>query len=69
MRHAVRSSRFVSLCLLILSPLFAATAHAGAERQLVAAINDYRAHPQRCRDSLGPTRVLGTPPLRYAVFA
>lgn len=48
MRHAVRSSRLVSLCLLILSPLFAATAHAGAERQLVAAINDYRAHPQRC---------------------
>ncbi|WP_277758307.1 CAP domain-containing protein [Pseudomonas sp. A34-9] len=48
MRHAVRSSRFVSLCLLILSPLFAANAHAGAERQLVAAINDYRAHPQRC---------------------
>ncbi|WP_236181719.1 MULTISPECIES: CAP domain-containing protein [Pseudomonas] len=48
MRHAVRSSRFVSLCLLILSPLLAPSAHAGAERQLVAAINDYRAHPQRC---------------------
>ncbi|MBK5511531.1 CAP domain-containing protein [Pseudomonas sp. TH15] len=48
MRHAVRSSRLVLLCLLILSPLFAATAHAGSERQLVAAINDYRAHPQRC---------------------
>ncbi|MCU0091915.1 CAP domain-containing protein [Pseudomonas koreensis] len=48
MRHAVRSSRFVSLCLLILSPLLSPTAHAGAERQLVAAINDYRAHPQRC---------------------
>lgn len=48
MRHAVRSSRFVSLCLLILSPLFSLSAHAGAERQLVAAINDYRAHPQGC---------------------
>ena len=48
MRHAVRSSRFVSLCLLILSALFVETAQAGAERQLVAAINDYRAHPQRC---------------------
>ncbi|MGN8123373.1 CAP domain-containing protein [Pseudomonas sp. 22082] len=48
MRHAVRSSRFVSLCLLFLSPLLSPSAHAGAERQLVAAINDYRAHPQRC---------------------
>ncbi|UQS17408.1 CAP domain-containing protein [Pseudomonas sp. HS6] len=48
MRHAVRSSRFVSLCLLILSPLLAPIAHAGAERQLAAAINDLRAHPQRC---------------------
>jgi uncharacterized protein YkwD len=48
MRHAVRSSRFVSLCLLLLSPLFASYAAASAERQLVAAINDFRAHPQRC---------------------
>ncbi|PCR93079.1 hypothetical protein CP336_28225 [Pseudomonas fluorescens] len=48
MRHAVRSSRFVSLCLLILSPLLTPSAHAGAERQLAAAINDLRAHPQRC---------------------
>jgi hypothetical protein len=48
MRHVVRSSRFVSLCLLILAPLFTETAHASEERQLVAAINDYRAHPQRC---------------------
>ncbi|MBC3207574.1 CAP domain-containing protein [Pseudomonas sp. SWRI111] len=48
MRHAVRSSRLLSLCLLILSPLLVPTVHAGAERQLVAAINDYRAHPQRC---------------------
>ncbi|VVO80926.1 CAP domain-containing protein [Pseudomonas fluorescens] len=48
MRHAVRSSRFVSLCLLIFSPLLAESAHAGAEQRLLAAINDYRAHPQRC---------------------
>ncbi|RIJ12777.1 CAP domain-containing protein [Pseudomonas sp. 91RF] len=48
MRHAVRSSRFVSLCLLILSPMLAPSAHAGSERQLAAAINDLRAHPQRC---------------------
>lgn len=48
MRHVVRSSRFVSLCLLILTPLFTETSHASEERQLAAAINDYRAHPQRC---------------------
>ena len=48
MRHAVRSSRFVSLCLLILAPLLTETTHASEERQLVAAINDYRAHPQGC---------------------
>ncbi|WP_282358425.1 CAP domain-containing protein [Pseudomonas sp. PS01303] len=47
MRHTARPLRLVSLCLL-LSPLFAQSAHAGAERQLVTAINDYRAHPQRC---------------------
>ncbi len=47
MRHTAHPLRLVSLCLL-LSPLFAQSAHAGAERQLVAAINDYRAHPQRC---------------------
>ncbi|EZP26468.1 CAP domain-containing protein [Pseudomonas sp. RIT288] len=48
MRHVVRSSRFVSLCLLILAPLLTETTHASEERQLVAAINDYRAHPQGC---------------------
>lgn len=48
MRHAVRSSRFVSLCMLIFSPLLAESAHAGAEQRLLAAINGYRAHPQRC---------------------
>jgi uncharacterized protein YkwD len=31
-----------------LLPLIASPAHASAERQLVEAINDYRAHPQRC---------------------
>lgn len=48
MRQAVRCSRFVSLCLIPLFPLFASPAHASAERQLVEAINDYRAEPQRC---------------------
>lgn len=40
--------RFTSLCLFTLLPLIASPAHAGAERQLVEAINDYRAHPQHC---------------------
>ncbi|MCF4994766.1 CAP domain-containing protein [Pseudomonas syringae] len=48
MRHAVRSSRLVSLCLLILSASLAPPAHAGADRELVAAINDFRAHPRGC---------------------
>jgi uncharacterized protein YkwD len=45
MRHTLR---FTSLCLFTLFPLIASPAHAGEERQLVEAINDYRAHPQRC---------------------
>jgi uncharacterized protein YkwD len=45
MRHTLR---FTSLCLFTLLPFVAHPAHAGAERQLVDAINDYRAHPQRC---------------------
>ncbi|MGH8386403.1 MAG: CAP domain-containing protein [Pseudomonas sp.] len=45
MRHTLR---FTSLCLLYSLPFIAITAHAGAERQLVEAINDYRAHPQDC---------------------
>jgi hypothetical protein len=48
MRRTVRSSRFVSLCLIPLLPLLASPAHARGERQLVEAINDYRAEPQRC---------------------
>ncbi|WP_026001122.1 CAP domain-containing protein [Pseudomonas donghuensis] len=48
MRQAVRCSRFVSLCLMPLFPLLASPAHASGERQLVEAINDYRAQPQRC---------------------
>lgn len=40
--------RFASLCLLVLLPLFAIPAHASEERQLVSAINDYRAQPSRC---------------------
>lgn len=48
MRHAVRRSPFVSLCLIPFFHLFANPAHASGERQLVAAINDYRTQPQRC---------------------
>ena len=42
------TSRFTSLCLLAVLPLFAIPAHASEERQLVSAINDYRAQPSRC---------------------
>lgn len=48
MRHAACCSRLVSLCLLPFLPLLTSPAHASGERQLVAAINDYRAQPQRC---------------------
>jgi uncharacterized protein YkwD len=48
MRQSALALRFTSLCLLTLLPLIATPAQAGAERQLVEAINDYRAHPQDC---------------------
>jgi uncharacterized protein YkwD len=48
MRQTALAFRFTSLCLFTLLPLIASPAHASAERQLVEAINDYRAHPQRC---------------------
>ncbi|UVJ42210.1 CAP domain-containing protein [Pseudomonas sp. LS1212] len=48
MRQTLRYSRVVSLCLIPLLPLLASPAHARGERQLVEAINDYRAEPQRC---------------------
>jgi uncharacterized protein YkwD len=48
MRQTALALRFTSLCLFTLLPLIASHAHASAERQLVEAINDYRAHPQRC---------------------
>jgi len=48
MRQTALALRFTSLCLLTSTPLISPPAHAGAERQLVAAINDYRAHPQDC---------------------
>lgn len=48
MRQAVRCSRLASLCLIPLINLFASPVHASGERQLVEAINDYRAQPQRC---------------------
>lgn len=59
MRHPVRSSRFVSLCLLALFPLFASPAHARGERQLVDAINDFRSQSRRCEWRT----VRATPPL------
>jgi uncharacterized protein YkwD len=48
MRQTAVALRVTSLCLLILTPLVASLAHADAQRQLAAAINDYRAHPQGC---------------------
>ncbi|WP_160109453.1 CAP domain-containing protein [Pseudomonas izuensis] len=48
MRQSALALRFTSLCLLFSLPLIVSPAHAGAERELVDAINDYRAHPQGC---------------------
>jgi len=48
MRQTTIVLRFTSLCLLTSLPFFINSAHAGAERQLVEAINDYRAHPRDC---------------------
>ncbi|WGK88403.1 CAP domain-containing protein [Pseudomonas migulae] len=48
MRQTAHALRLTSLCLFTLLSITTLPAHAGAERQLVEAINDYRAHPQRC---------------------
>ncbi|MFJ3485742.1 CAP domain-containing protein [Pseudomonas sp. NPDC090202] len=48
MRVSVRSSRLAALCCASLLYLIAPPAHADGERQLAAAINAYRSHPQRC---------------------
>jgi uncharacterized protein YkwD len=48
MRPTALALRFTSLCLLTSLPLITTPAQAGAERQLVEAINDYRAHPEDC---------------------
>ncbi|MBK5400887.1 CAP domain-containing protein [Pseudomonas sp. TH39(2020)] len=53
MRQTRLSVRVASLCFIPLFSLFANPAHAGAERQLVEAINDYRAHPDRCSGRAG----------------
>ncbi|TPG80130.1 CAP domain-containing protein [Pseudomonas mandelii] len=53
MRQTLLSVRIASLCFIPLFSLFANPAHAGAERQLVEAINDYRAHPDRCSGRAG----------------
>lgn len=52
MRQAAHCSRLASLCLFPLLPLWTNPAHASGERQLVEAINDYRAQPQRCERRL-----------------
>jgi uncharacterized protein YkwD len=56
MRQAVLSFRVVSLCFMPLAALFATSAQASEERQLVSDINNYRAHPGRC--SIRPTQSL-----------
>jgi uncharacterized protein YkwD len=48
MRSTALALRFTSLCLLSSLPMIASPAHATGERQLVQAINDYRAHPRGC---------------------
>ncbi|RMT84141.1 hypothetical protein ALP40_02748 [Pseudomonas viridiflava] len=48
MRESLRSSGRVWRCLSMLLPLLSGHAAAGQERQLVEAINAYRAQPQRC---------------------
>ncbi|BCX67639.1 CAP domain-containing protein [Pseudomonas izuensis] len=53
MRQTALALRFTSLCLLFSLPLITSPAHAGAERELVDAINDFRAHPQGCRSRPG----------------
>lgn len=53
MRQTLLSVRVASLCFIPLFSLFANLAHASAERQLVEAINDYRAHPDRCSGRAG----------------
>lgn len=48
MHQPALASCLTSLCLFTCLSFITGPAHAGAERQLVEAINDYRAHPQRC---------------------
>ncbi|WP_044871672.1 CAP domain-containing protein [Pseudomonas sp. LFM046] len=48
MRPFARSLRLVPLFPVALMPFLASPAQAGDERQLLAAINDYRTHSQRC---------------------
>lgn len=48
MRPLTRSLLLLPLLPIALTPLFANAADTGGERQLLAAINDYRTHSQRC---------------------
>ncbi|MFY1667586.1 CAP domain-containing protein [Pseudomonas sp. Pseu.R1] len=54
MRPFVRPSRVALLCLASSLYALTPTAHADGERQLVQAINSYRAHPQRCDGRVSP---------------
>ncbi|SDH59659.1 CAP domain-containing protein [Pseudomonas panipatensis] len=54
MRRSVRFARLLPLCLIPLQPLLTSPAQASGERQLAAAINDYRAHPARCEGRRAP---------------
>ncbi|AOE83994.1 CAP domain-containing protein [Pseudomonas sp. TCU-HL1] len=59
MSPIIRTFRLAPLLPVALLSLFANPAQAGDERQLLAAINDYRTHSQRC----GWRTVQGAPPL------
>ncbi|MDH4653372.1 MULTISPECIES: CAP domain-containing protein [unclassified Pseudomonas] len=60
MRPIRRSLRLLPTLPLALLSLFTHAAQAGDERQLLAAINDYRTHSQRC----GWSSVQAAPPLK-----
>ncbi|MCY1259419.1 uncharacterized protein, YkwD family [compost metagenome] len=48
MRQTAHLCRSLPFILAALIPLFASPVHAGEERRLLSAINDYRSHPRRC---------------------
>lgn len=54
MRLSVRPSRYALFCFAFSIYAFTPPAHADGERQLVQAINSFRAHPQRCEGRISP---------------